>query len=142
MVKPTVLSRKIFLRLLTGLSAGLFLWIWYRLGADQVEKESLQEFRHGEDIPLGMSYFDKYYLFRIEDSVIAYSTICTHAGCRIGKTSGDVLQCGCHGSCFEAATGNPMKGPAIRPLEKLDCRFDSSNGVWIVKWPKSSDSHV
>jgi Rieske Fe-S protein len=133
MVKPQVLSRKIFLRLLSALITSFFLWIWYRINEYQFKNDSQLEFRHNDDIPGGLSYFGKYYLFRQENSVTAFSTTCTHAGCRIGKTNSSVLQCGCHGSQFEASTGIPLKGPAYKPLQKLDCQFDSRSGQWIVR---------
>jgi Rieske Fe-S protein len=134
MDKQSLLSRKSFLRLLTGLGTGFFLWAWYGLGEIGELQESQVEFRHGSDIPLGVSYFGKYYLYRTGEIVLAFSTICTHAGCRIGKAGNTTLRCGCHGSRFEAATGKPIQGPAIYPLQQLDCRFDSNTGQWVVKW--------
>ena len=133
MDKQTLLSRNSFLKLITGLGTGLFLWTWYRLGESQELQESQVEFRHSVDIPLGVNHFGKYYLYRKGDTVLAFSTTCTHAGCRIGKAGNDILRCGCHGSRFEAATGKPMQGPALHPLQQLDCRFDSNNNQWVVK---------
>lgn len=119
--------------MLAGLGSLLFAWVWYRVSSFQTEKETRMEFRHGRDIPLGISYFGKYYLIRTKDSLRAFSTTCTHAGCRIGKNNGSLLQCSCHGSQFEAETGNPLKGPAIKPLQQLDCRFDEKAGQWVVR---------
>ena len=90
------------------------------------------EFRHGPDLPLGISYFEKYYLFRSDKSVRAFLTTCTHAGCRIGQGAGTTLQCNCHGSQFNAETGNPVKGPAIKPLQEIECRFDQKTEHWVV----------
>ncbi len=126
-------SRRLFVKLAAGLGTGLFALTWYRLSETQFGKENLLEFRHSADIPMGVSYFGKYYLIRDEKSVRAFSTTCTHAGCRIGKGSGTVLKCGCHGSQFDAKSGKPVKGPAIKPLQELDCYFDKSSGSWIVK---------
>lgn len=142
MARQTILSRKSFLRLLTGLGTGTFLWTWFRLSDIQAAKENQVEFRHGEDIPPGVSYFGKYYLYRREEAVLAFSTICTHAGCRIGKSNSGILQCGCHGSRFDAATGKPVKGPAIRPLQKLECRLDTKSGEWIVKLESPARIHA
>lgn len=133
MLKQKNISRKIFIRSLAGLSLGFIIWIWYRISNFQAEKESRMEFRHGNDIPLGISFFEKYYLIRTENSLRAFSTTCTHAGCRIGKSAGKTLQCNCHGSRFEAETGNPLKGPAIKLLQEFECRFDEKNGQWVVK---------
>jgi Rieske Fe-S protein len=134
MEKQKRISRKIFIRWTTRLILGLILWIWYRLTNFQNEREKTIEFVHGEGIPLGISYFGKYYLFHAENSIRAFSTTCTHAGCRIGKGSADTLQCSCHGSQFDGKTGKPLKGPAIKPLQELDCRFNAKSDQWIVKF--------
>jgi len=128
------LSRKLFIRWMGGLSLGIATWIWYRVTNFQTQRESRLEFRHGEDIPLGISYFGKYYIFHSENSLRAFSTTCTHAGCRIAKGNGELLQCGCHGSQFDGRTGQPTKGPAIKPLQELECRFDLKSGQWIVRF--------
>jgi len=133
MSKQNTISRITFFRMVTGLILGLVVWIWYRLSGFQSERESRMEFRHGNDIPLGISYFEKYYLIRTENSVRAFSTTCTHAGCRIGKGNETSLQCSCHGSRFDAATGKPLKGPAIKPLQEFECRFDEKDGQWVVR---------
>jgi len=127
-----LISRNSFFRIVAGLVLGLLAWLWYRLSGFQTERESRMEFRHGNDIPLGISYFEKYYLIRTENSLRAFSTTCTHAGCRIGKGNGNSLRCSCHGSRFEAETGKPLKGPAIKPLQEFECRFDEKTGQWVV----------
>ncbi len=138
----TVLSRKSFIRILGGLGTGLFVWLWHRLSDDQSQKDSRTTYRHGSDIAMGVSYYGKYYLFRDQLGVVAYSTTCTHAGCRIGRANTGILQCGCHGSQFDAATGKAIKGPAIQPLQKFECNFDAKSGQWIVKCQPAKESYV
>jgi Rieske Fe-S protein len=133
MSNKKLVSRKTFIRIVAGLILGLVVWIWNKLAGFQTERESRMEFRHGNDIPLGISYFEKYYLIRTENSLRAFSTACTHAGCRIGKGNGNTLQCNCHGSRFDAETGKPLKGPAIKPLQEFECRFDAKTGQWVVR---------
>ncbi|MDP2335665.1 MAG: Rieske (2Fe-2S) protein [Bacteroidota bacterium] len=132
MGKQKPISRNSFLRIVTGLILGLVAWIWYNLTNFQTERENSLEFRHNQDVPMGISYFEKYYLYRTDRSVRAFLTQCTHAGCRIGMSTGAVLQCNCHGSQFDAETGKPLKGPAIKPLQEIECRFDKENGQWMV----------
>lgn len=141
MDKQTLLSRDSFLKLVTGLGTGLFLWAWYRLAESQELQQSQLEFRHSGDIPLGVSHFGKYYLYRTGETVLAYSTTCTHAGCRIGKAGNEILRCGCHGSRFDAATGKPLQGPAIYALHRLDCRFDQGSSQWVVKLQALKDKN-
>jgi len=133
MRKQKSISRNTFFRIVTGLILGLIAWIWFRLTGFQTEQESRMEFRHGQDIPMGVSYYEKYYLFRSDQSIRAFLTRCTHAGCRICFETATTLRCHCHGSQFDAETGNPLKGPAIKPLQEIECRFDEKAKQWVVR---------
>jgi len=61
--------------------------------------------------------------------LVAYSKICTHAGCPVAlylEASGE-LRCPCHQSTFDALTGaTPVSGPAARALPQLPLRIDPS----------------
>jgi ubiquinol-cytochrome c reductase iron-sulfur subunit len=53
---------------------------------------------------------------------VAYSKICTHAGCPVGlyRAESQSLICPCHQSQFDVADGaRPFFGPAARPLPQL-----------------------
>lgn len=50
--------------------------------------------------------------------VVAFSAVCTHAGCTVAP-QGKEFDCPCHGSRFDAATGDVLNGPARDPLPKL-----------------------
>lgn len=139
MEKQKPISRNSFIRIATGMILGLVAYIWYNLTNFQAERENNLEFRHNQDIPMGISYFEKYYLYRNDHSVRAFLTRCTHAGCRIGAKTGTILQCNCHGSQFEAETGYPLKGPAIKSLQEIECRFDDKAGQWVVRMQPSMD---
>ncbi|MFG2678047.1 Rieske (2Fe-2S) protein [Streptomyces sp. NPDC048392] len=52
-------------------------------------------------------------------SLKAFSTVCTHAGCPIEKLEGAKLVCPCHGSEFDARTGEVLHAPATAPLIEL-----------------------
>lgn len=51
--------------------------------------------------------------------VVCFSGICTHQGCAV-NADGAEFACPCHGSRFEAATGEVLNGPAINPLSPID----------------------
>ena len=60
---------------------------------------------------------------------IAYSKICTHAGCPIGlyRAEAHQLLCPCHQSTFDVLRGaEPVFGPAARPLPQLPLDVDAS----------------
>jgi Rieske Fe-S protein len=48
-----------------------------------------------------------------------FSSHCTHLGCVISSVKDGQLICPCHGSRF-SLNGEPLKGPAIKPLKPLD----------------------
>ncbi|WP_348787562.1 Rieske (2Fe-2S) protein [Leifsonia sp. NPDC080035] len=50
--------------------------------------------------------------------VVAFSAVCTHQGCTVAP-QGKEFDCPCHGSKFDAATGDVLNGPARDPLKKL-----------------------
>jgi len=56
------------------------------------------------------------------EGFVAYSKVCTHAGCPVGLylTGQHRLLCPCHQSTFDVLTGAvPVFGPAVRPLPQL-----------------------
>jgi ubiquinol-cytochrome c reductase iron-sulfur subunit len=76
---------------------------------------------------------------RIPSGVVAYSKICTHAGCAISlyrkPTFADVeprpaLVCPCHYSTFDPAQdGKVLFGPAGRPLPRLPLEIDAEGNL-------------
>jgi len=53
---------------------------------------------------------------------VAYSAVCTHAGCTVAYKNGQ-LACPCHGSLFDAANGaEVVSGPAQTPLPEIPIR--------------------
>ena len=63
---------------------------------------------------------------------IAYSKICTHAGCPVGLYQKDrrLLFCPCHQSAFDVTrAATPEAGPAARPLPQLPISIDGDGFV-------------
>jgi ubiquinol-cytochrome c reductase iron-sulfur subunit len=66
------------------------------------------------------------------EGLVAYSKICTHAGCPVGlyETGTRQLFCPCHQSVFDAArAAKPTAGPATRPLPQLPISIDDDGYV-------------
>jgi len=49
-------------------------------------------------------------------TIHGFSSTCTHQGCTVGGVSGGTINCPCHGSRFDAASGAVAAGPAQRAL--------------------------
>ena len=50
------------------------------------------------------------------DDVRAFTAVCTHQGCTVATVVDVIIQCPCHGSQYDAGTGQVRRGPATRPL--------------------------
>ncbi len=60
--------------------------------------------------------------------VVAFSAICTHQGCKV-VPAGATVNCPCHGSRFEIATGKVLNGPAKADLEKVSVKVSGQDVV-------------
>lgn len=63
---------------------------------------------------------------------LAYSRVCTHAGCPVGlfEAENDLLLCPCHQSTFNILDGaEPTGGPAARPLPQLPLYVDDEGNL-------------
>ncbi|MGL4743896.1 MAG: Rieske (2Fe-2S) protein [Dermatophilaceae bacterium] len=48
----------------------------------------------------------------VEGTFKAFSAVCPHQGCTVAGVADNVINCACHGSTFDAATGAVTNGPA------------------------------
>jgi thiosulfate dehydrogenase [quinone] large subunit len=61
---------------------------------------------------------------------VAYSAICTHAGCQVQfDPSAQDIACPCHGAVFDPSNNaRVLAGPAPYPLQKILTRYDQASG--------------
>jgi thiosulfate dehydrogenase [quinone] large subunit len=88
---------------------------------------SLNKLRVGQPVAFVTGNGTPGALFRLsKDKVVAYSRICTHAGCTVGyDPSAKVLYCPCHGAEFDPVHGaRVLAGPAPVPLPKIKVAID------------------
>jgi thiosulfate dehydrogenase (quinone) large subunit len=65
--------------------------------------------------------------------VVAYSAVCTHAGCTVSYDSGSrLLACPCHGAEFDPARGaTPVAGPAATALPAITLHVAADGGLYL-----------
>lgn len=66
------------------------------------------------------------------EDIVAFSKICTHAGCPVGLYQAETAElfCPCHQSAFSVPrAATPTKGPATRPLPQLPLAIDAGGYV-------------
>jgi thiosulfate dehydrogenase [quinone] large subunit len=57
------------------------------------------------------------------DTYVAFSAVCTHAGCPVQyQASGVQFVCPCHGGVYDARTGRVLQGPPPAPLQQIPLR--------------------
>jgi ubiquinol-cytochrome c reductase iron-sulfur subunit len=69
------------------------------------------------------------------DGCVAYSKVCTHAGCPVGlyRAQQHELLCPCHQSTFDVLRGAPpIFGPAARPLPQLPMELNADGYLVAV----------
>lgn len=95
--------------------------LWWSMVKRQQQREDLSILKIDRmSIPEGISYHGDCLISKKNDVLTVYSTRCTHLGCRVKLTGNGILACPCHGSEFDPATGQILKGPAGKHLPKLE----------------------
>jgi Rieske Fe-S protein len=64
-----------------------------------------------------------------EGKAMAFSAICRHQGCVVAA-AGESFDCPCHGSRYDAATGEVLNGPSTRPL--IEIKVTVADGRVVV----------
>jgi thiosulfate dehydrogenase [quinone] large subunit len=75
---------------------------------------------------------------------VAYSAVCTHAGCIVGYSSARAeLVCPCHGSIYDPLHGaQVVAGPATRPLPVVPLRVDAQGTAYVVATPPAGSESL
>lgn len=125
-------TRRSFIKLAGYSLVGGFMALWYLLSAKQLELTGGKDF---QKVNLsgkadGVYFFDSFLVTKKGAALTVLTNRCTHAGCKINHEHNGNLICACHGSAFSTA-GAVIKGPALKPLAKLNYSIDSAGNVIV-----------
>ena len=67
-------------------------------------------------------------------SFVAFDAICPHAGCTVAyQSSSKIIACPCHGSEFNAKTGNVIRGPAATGLTPIRITSGPNGDLYVAR---------
>lgn len=113
-------SRRKFFRYLVWLTFIPFLFIVNKMLKRYDELNKRKNMRVLKtSLSNGTNVFPDVIIIRDGNKFEAFSSRCTHLGCKINTVEGRQLVCPCHGSRYDLE-GSPLKGPANKPLQKLE----------------------
>lgn len=78
-----------------------------------------------------ISFQNNFIVINNNDKISVLSSKCTHLGCKINEFYNNELLCPCHGSAFDL-DGNAVKGPATRPLKKMNFEINKATNEIVV----------
>jgi nitrite reductase/ring-hydroxylating ferredoxin subunit len=60
----------------------------------------------------------------VAGTLYAFDDVCSHQQCSLseGDLDDTVIECPCHGSQFDVASGDVVQGPAVDPLDVFEVR--------------------
>ncbi len=69
---------------------------------------------------------------RTAGDFVAFDAVCPHAGCTVAyQRSAQLIACPCHGSEFDAGTGDVIRGPATRGLTTISVTKGSNGDLYV-----------
>ena len=129
---PIKITRKKFLKFAASAIVLPFLIIWDRVVEGVLKHNSKNlKIKLSSELPTGISFYDSLIINNDNSGLKIYSSKCTHLGCRINKLEDNKLTCPCHGSQY-SIEGKVLKGPAVKPLERLNYKLDASKNELTV----------
>ncbi len=106
-------------------------FLWYFGTKRKINTTSKERILIPSSLPEGISFLKNSIIHKNSKNIKAFSSKCTHLGCKINSVKNDQLVCPCHGSKFNL-DGAPQNGPATKPLSELEIIKDKSTEELVI----------
>jgi len=124
-------SRRYFLKTAGSLIGAACLGLWGSMVNNQQNNTRKKTISISLNDNRAVLFHDNYIIINKEHPLVL-SSYCTHLGCKIQTYENGVLICPCHGSSFDL-DGNPLKGPAIKPLKNFEYSTNMETRTITIK---------
>lgn len=130
MAKQKKISRRDWLKLLASLFTFSGFGLWGSAGKRKLSVKNKKTISLPKNLNDGITFFDKIIVHKKEKNIEAFSSTCTHLGCKLSEIKDDKIICPCHGSQF-SFNGETEKGPAVKPLKKINIKMDKKGNLLV-----------
>ncbi len=131
MVKNKKHNRRYFIKAAIATLAVGTVALWDKMIVTQQKIDTKKNVSLLFEVNKQISFQNDFIIINKDEKISVLSARCTHLGCKINEHSNNQLICPCHGSAFDF-NGNVTKGPATKPLKKVDFKIDKSVNRIIV----------
>jgi len=122
--------RKLFKQLALSFTIPTSL-LWYFGTKRKMDTAKKERIEIPNNLPDGISFVKNSIIHKSSNNIHAFSSKCTHLGCKINNVENDMLVCPCHGSKFNL-DGIPQNGPATKPLDELEIIKEKATGDLVI----------
>jgi len=130
-LKSSKNSRRYFLKTTGSLIGAACLGLWGLMVNSQQKNIRKKSISISLNESRAVIFHDDYIIIN-KEHLLVLSSYCTHLGCKIQTFENGELVCPCHGSSFDL-DGNPLKGPAVKPLKKYEFSTNMETKTLTIK---------
>lgn len=100
-------------------------------GGELTQAVQLDQLQPGDSVQVAVGKNQVLIHRETEDTIHAFSAVCTHQGCIVAANSAadEPFACPCHASNFDKTTGEAVAGPAQLPLTRHNTAVEHG---WIL----------
>jgi Rieske Fe-S protein len=124
-------SRRTFFKVASIAVAAIFTGAWGKIINNVVSSSKRKQYKVPLETGRKVYFVNDFIVVNVSDDIKVFSAHCTHLGCIINEFKDDKFVCPCHGSEF-SKDGDALKGPATKPLVRLDANIDESGKILII----------